>query len=757
MADIRIKDLPAEASPVASEVLAIDGSTTRQTTIQKLVDAGAPVASQAEAEAGTNPSKRMTPLTTRQAFDSYGPVAFATAAQGALADSALQPSDIGTGAGTVAAGDDTRIVNAVQNSRAVNTGAGLTGGGDLSADRSIALNSASIASLALADTADQPVASIAALKAAATATGRVMTLTAAGRSGSFVWRLGNYSTQIAADTTEAIYVKATAVAATVGAWVRIGGWQVSGINPNWCGVVGDGATIDTVAFQAALTLAGFIGSGTVQWAGQTALIDATLSAPAAVTLLGDLTGVIKQKNAGGLAELITFGNNAGSRGIVYDGNRANNTDNAAYVSARIGNSNDVLFEGNTVRNSTGNGIVVNNGLRAKINKNLVTNFYDHGIAAYGNSSKHAHIIKENLVTSIGWSGIFLQQSDYSDVSENTIIGQMIGGRSARVNVNTSGTTVTWVSGPDFSTIKAGNFVVVNSGAEFRITTVNSATVLTVATTLPTLSNTLATIGSGDLLGVTASNHCTINSNILDTTATFLFGFSLGATAIQCGNNSFTNNRLLFAGKNAINLNGAVGLGFLSNNSLLGNKIFNAGYGGGIGTTDAIAIFLAGGSTGTILDTLISDNTVISFAGTGQTSYWLGTDGTLSFGSVTNGGGNRSFSVANNGIYKDIVLITLSSDWGSTAATSSVTSHGDQLIFTITCSGTGYASNPNFTIQKIVDCSNDLPILTAKIVSNSGGALLSTMWGEQLSVRGSWRAFMAATPASGHVYVITMKA
>lgn len=56
----------------------------------------------------------------------------ATAAQGALADTAVQPS------------------------RQVNTGTGLTGGGDLSANRTLALDSATIASLALADTALQP-------------------------------------------------------------------------------------------------------------------------------------------------------------------------------------------------------------------------------------------------------------------------------------------------------------------------------------------------------------------------------------------------------------------------------------------------------------------------------------------------------------------------------------------------------------------------------------------------------------------------
>jgi hypothetical protein len=88
MADIRINALPVENSPVAGEAVAIDGGSTRQTTIQKLVDAGAPVASQAEAEAGVNNVKRMTPLTSKQAIAALG----ATFAQGAKADTALQPA-----------------------------------------------------------------------------------------------------------------------------------------------------------------------------------------------------------------------------------------------------------------------------------------------------------------------------------------------------------------------------------------------------------------------------------------------------------------------------------------------------------------------------------------------------------------------------------------------------------------------------------------------------------------------------------------
>lgn len=45
----------------------------------------------------------------------------------------------GTTSGTVAAGDDSRIVNAVPSTRTLNTGAGLFGGGDLSANRNLSV------------------------------------------------------------------------------------------------------------------------------------------------------------------------------------------------------------------------------------------------------------------------------------------------------------------------------------------------------------------------------------------------------------------------------------------------------------------------------------------------------------------------------------------------------------------------------------------------------------------------------------------
>jgi hypothetical protein len=76
MADIRISALPNEPAPSGSDFVAIDLASTRKTTITLLTEAGRPTASQAEAEAGVNPTKAMTPLTTKQAITSYGPTLF---------------------------------------------------------------------------------------------------------------------------------------------------------------------------------------------------------------------------------------------------------------------------------------------------------------------------------------------------------------------------------------------------------------------------------------------------------------------------------------------------------------------------------------------------------------------------------------------------------------------------------------------------------------------------------------------------------
>lgn len=93
------------------------------------------------------------------------------------------------------------------------------------------------------------VATRTALKALDTTIETSAILTEAGREGIFKWTTGDYSTQIAADTAEGVYVKADAIAATVGAWVRV---YYGAVKAKWFGVVGDGTTNDTSAIQAAI-------------------------------------------------------------------------------------------------------------------------------------------------------------------------------------------------------------------------------------------------------------------------------------------------------------------------------------------------------------------------------------------------------------------------------------------------------------------------------------------------------------------------
>lgn len=111
---IRPSELPSRTGPVASEVVPSDNSSTvAGVSWLDGVNAAVPVSTQPEAEAGVNNSKRMTPLTTTQAIDYQVPPKissainalnlgsasqssvgdFATAAQGAKADTALQPGN----------------------------------------------------------------------------------------------------------------------------------------------------------------------------------------------------------------------------------------------------------------------------------------------------------------------------------------------------------------------------------------------------------------------------------------------------------------------------------------------------------------------------------------------------------------------------------------------------------------------------------------------------------------------------------------
>jgi hypothetical protein len=165
--------------------------------------------------------------------------------------------DITTAAGAVVT---TIAANAVTNAKAAQMAANTIKGNntgstanaaDLTVTQTQALLSAAV-----------NVSTRTALKALDTTQITLAFLTEAGRQGAFVWTTGNFSSLVTADTQNAIYIAANAVASSSGAWVRV--LQSGGFDIRWFGAVGASATVDTAALLAAIVLTqGASGKGKV--------------------------------------------------------------------------------------------------------------------------------------------------------------------------------------------------------------------------------------------------------------------------------------------------------------------------------------------------------------------------------------------------------------------------------------------------------------------------------------------------------------
>lgn len=485
------------------------------------------------------------------------------------------------------------------------------------------------------------------------------------------------------------------------------------------------------------------------------ILTATLNMRPSVTLQCVTGSYISQGAGTNLAIFIDFNtysaDYASVIGCFIDGNRSANTDNSYTKIISSGTQYNIIIKNNRISDTNGYGIYVSavNGI---IDSNLLYNGHlgpivlDH---AYGMT------VSNNRINGPWSGGIGVFYSNSNNIVNNILNGYPNLGIYSPLNVNTSGNTVTWVSGSTFTDVMPGQFVVLNGGMEFQITSKPSSTSLIVSPSLPTLSNVRALVGNGDGIGIQNSSYNVINNNLVSSLISFCMGTSSSDT--DTSYNIFSNNYLSSCGKNAINISrGFPGTSHVIGNVISGNYIINTSVNNAaVGTLDKIAIYVGDG-TPQIYDTRVIGNNIISTSYSDFAQYWLYLPtGNLDGSTIVNGnttGGIPNGNVINN----DITSVTLSSQFGSTAFADNFSSTGDAIRFTIHSSGTGQTTLGAVTIHKKSDTSAT-PTPHAVITSSTNSVLYSLPFGgEATESQGSWTTTYIGAMTAGDAMAILMK-
>lgn len=473
--------------------------------------------------------------------------------------------------------------------------------------------------------------------------------------------------------------------------------------------------------------------------------------------------VLTQASGANLYALIDCDANAAHgaviEGCVLDGNRANNTDSFNVRLVLSGGANDVKIRDNIIRNGNGYGVTVNGGVNVEVVDNKFENFYAQAVTHICPTPKKvvSTRIARNRFGFLGLGAVLVQDLAYAEIHDNIIFGNFIGGPFAPLVVNTNGATVTRVSGPNFSTVRPGWFLICNNGGEYLVTAVLNNDTLTVASFFggglpPTLNNTPAMVGSGDCIGMTSCSTVSVANNSMAGGISYGIATFNGSPSQPVENTLIIGNKIYGSGKSGISIVWVDdGSGVLvSDTQIVGNLIMNSGQGGSAAGVllDRCGIQVVGSGT---RNTMIDGNTIKNDQSPSNTPYWLylsgGTAGTVICGK------NAAFGMINTGVSGDIISVVLSAAWGTTASVSNIVSTGDNVRFSITSGGTGQFSPAGITINKIIEVS-DLPMPVFKHTSGTG--TLQAYFGEQQSTRGAWKGFYNGLPVSGSIYEVQVK-
>lgn len=476
--------------------------------------------------------------------------------------------------------------------------------------------------------------------------------------------------------------------------------------------------------------------------------------------------ILTQGNAANLASIVDFsgffgGNradNASLRHCDIDGNRPNNT-GQLFTSTPpfiylvyLGLAENVVIDQNVIHSGPGYGLQGNAPPRVRVTRNTI---YDTEAAPLYFVSVDGGAVMGCIIDGNITYGIFLLGINDCVVTNNILYGTLIGDVNTPLHVNISGTAVTWVSGPTFSTAKSGMVLIANNGTvQILVKSVNSSTSLTLVSTGGTVSNTLTMIGDNDLFGLGGVKNVVVANNYLSSGASF--GLSLfGIPSAKIENVIVTNNIMYKQGINGFALlgdgGGYSGIG-ASNITITNNQVLQSNIGGAAGCG-------AGGSC--LYSYLIVNSTQSNILldgnhaqdDLGNTLGWLNVTG-LADGAVRVGNNNQ-IGATNIGIVGGIRTITLSSGWGSTAS-STYTSFGNAVKFIITANGSGIGANPTITVKTVAtkySQTNSFPGGATWLCKNVGGTgVTQSVVGEQSSFIEQIGALSwAGTPVAGSTY------
>jgi hypothetical protein len=473
-----------------------------------------------------------------------------------------------------------------------------------------------------------------------------------------------------------------------------------------------------LTLQAAITAAS--GGGTVYVGSGTYTLSAALVMAPGVKLVGAPGTTITQANGANLANLITFGTGPATgssiEGCVIDGNRAGNTDDVSVITVKLGTASDVAIRNCTLQNSNGTLLALDDSFRARVFGNTVTNFYVIGISAVASSiqtNSRATISENTFLAPMGQHTIYLKWSDNNAIINNTIVdNQTIG------VVNTSGTTVSWVSGSNFANVTPGNFITINT-VEYLVTAKASSISLTVNSTAGTQSSKAYIAGTGDMISVGNASFNLIQGNRLygggaGGIVLHQFYGSSNAQGNMVQNNHVQNSAQACISAVSSTLGGATQI---VATTISDNYVVD----GGRGSTAVDATVRSGIS-------VIDGGTALNVLTTVRGNFIRDTNSTSSYGIITSGltagftfaGNNTIYNATNSGIQNALGTVTLTG-WGSGATVTEQVSVGSNFYFKIT-PGTTPSANPTIAISTRVSSVNQPPLYKCKAYDNNGGAV-----------------------------------